>query len=210
MSTPERQTPRERRRRHEHERQAVVFGLIIAVLAVIAVGALAVYTGAVDPPFDKQFFAKDDARSQVQQPCIPDDTKPVPYEKVKVDVLNASGEIGVAKITGNMLTERGFTVVSLGNATQKLDYIEISSNKKTLAAAYTVAAQFDSPVIALDDRKAGTVSVTVGSDFQGMIDDDDVGLTADSTLKSVKGCVPVDEITPEHVPTPTPSATKAG
>ena len=36
-----------------HERQAVVFGLLIAALAVVGLGALAVYTGAIDAPFDR-------------------------------------------------------------------------------------------------------------------------------------------------------------
>ncbi|MEK8227446.1 hypothetical protein NKG05_17085 [Oerskovia sp. M15] len=33
-----------------HERQAVVFGLLVAFLAITGIGALAVYTGAVDAP----------------------------------------------------------------------------------------------------------------------------------------------------------------
>ncbi|BDZ42512.1 hypothetical protein GCM10025865_18110 [Paraoerskovia sediminicola] len=205
MSTPERQSARARRRRHEHERQAVVFGVIIAGLAVVGVGALAVYTGAVDSPFDEPFYAPASDQSKLAVPCVPDETMPVPYADVHVNVLNASGDVGIARITGDLLTDRGFTVDSLGNADETLDFIEIATNAEGLPAAYTLAAQFETPAVVLDDRAEPTVDVLVGSGFSGLVEEESVGLEADTPLVNLAGCVPVDEITPRHLPTPEPT-----
>ena len=44
------------RRRHMRERQAVVFGVLLAALAVIGLGAAAVYTGSLSLPFVEEEF----------------------------------------------------------------------------------------------------------------------------------------------------------
>ena len=92
MSTPD-QAKRERaaRRRHKQERQAVIFGVLIAFLAVSGLAAAAVYTGAIDPPFERGFTAKESEDDKLTpQPCLAADTLPVPYSSVTVRVLNAT------------------------------------------------------------------------------------------------------------------------
>lgn len=207
MTTPHQPTPRDRRRRHEHERQALVFGILVAILAVIGVGSLAVYTGAVDSPFDRGFTTTTQSKTTLQQPCIPADTMPAPYKSVSITVLNASGRPNLASITGDMLVDRGFAVSEVGNA-DELPYTLVTSNAAGLAAAYTVAAQFNNTAVVLDDRPEPTVEVSVGKSFEGLIAEDDITLESDVPLESPETCTPVDDITPRKSPAPAPEPTE--
>ncbi|WP_083371705.1 LytR C-terminal domain-containing protein [Paraoerskovia marina] len=216
MTTPQQPTARDRRRRREHERQALVFGILIAILAVIGVGSLAVYTGAVESPFNRGFTTIGESKDTLQQPCVPDETMPVSYKSVSVTVLNASGRTGIATITGDMLVDRGFQVAEVGNAldengnAEELPYTLVSSNAAGLAAAYTVAAQLTNSAVVLDDRPEPTVDVRVGANFDGLIPEDEVTLEADVPLTSPDQCTDVEDITPRHSPEPEPEATEEG
>ncbi len=55
---PDRDRERVLRRRHRRERQAVVFGLLIAALAVGALGAIAIFTGGIEAPFSRPFTTR--------------------------------------------------------------------------------------------------------------------------------------------------------
>ncbi|GII97819.1 LytR cell envelope-related transcriptional attenuator [Sediminihabitans luteus] len=186
-----------------------MFGVIIALLAVVGVGALAVYTGAIKSPFEREFYTAPSAIDSAVVVCPPEDALPVPYPDVKVEVVNASDRLGLAGIVGDVLADRGFDVVDVSNASQSLDYVEISTNVEGLAAAYTLAAQFEESAVVLDDRAEPTVSVAIGGDFEEFVPEDVVPLEAKTPLVAPAGCHPADAITPRHVPTPTPTASEA-
>src|SRR5690554_4843652 len=117
MTTPDDvRDARALRRRHKHERQAVIFGVLIASLAVTGLTAVAVYTGTIDPPFDRGFSTKGVKEDPVlAQPCLPEGTLPVAYSAIPLNVLNATDQGGLASVTADALVERGFVVASTGN-----------------------------------------------------------------------------------------------
>ncbi|GAA1858867.1 LytR C-terminal domain-containing protein [Myceligenerans crystallogenes] len=193
------------RRKHEHERQAVVFGVIIAFLAVCGIFALAMFTGSLVGPFQREFTVVGvSQQEEVPAPCLPevegqpDGALPLPYANVKVNALNASTSQGVAKAFETVLVERGFTVLELGDASVKLEASELRFGKKGIVAAYTLAAQFPSSRLVLDDRTGETVDLLVGEEFDKPLDVEDVEIAADEPLTNAENCVPASEITPKE------------
>ncbi|MBD5786080.1 LytR C-terminal domain-containing protein [Cellulosimicrobium terreum] len=197
-----------------HERQAVVFGLLIAILAVLGLGALAVYTGAIDAPFDRALSTPEveaDPLADVKVPCLAEDTLPVAARKVHVNILNASGSSApLASTNQSLLVERSFTVDSIGNAPD-LDDVEgpdavsrtqIHFGVDGIAAAYTLAAHYPNPGLVLDDREGASVDLYIGEDYVNLVDPELVGLDPDVPLENPEGCVPLDEVTPTPSPTP--------
>ena len=76
MTDPDR--ARALRRRHVHERQAVIFGILLAILAVAGVSAAAIYTGNLSVPFFARGFSSKPTPSVTFQPapCPPQGALP--------------------------------------------------------------------------------------------------------------------------------------
>ena len=208
------------RRRRMHERQAVVFGLLIAALAVTGLGALAVYTGAVDAPFDRPFSSPEvvDDLADVDVPCLPEGTLPVASGDVHVTVLNASGrEEPFAGINADILAERGFAIDGKGNAPDvdgddkpdSVSQTQIHFGAAGLAQAYTLAAHYPEPGLVLDAREDASVTLYIGADFDDLVDQELVGLASDVPLESRPGCVALDQVSPRPLPV-TPAEEGAG
>ncbi len=213
MTSPGLDQARLERRRREHERQAVVFGVLIAFLAVCGIFALAVYSGAMSSPFNRPFNTVGVAEQETYPvPCLPavkgqpDGALPVAYSDVRIRVLNASGEgptgigqTGLADAYRNALTERGFEVTEATNAAKNLTYSELRFGKGGIVAAYTVAAHLPDVRLVLDDRKSKdrTVDLLIGSEFEAPLDIADVSISADSPLTNAEGCAPTSEIDPQ-------------
>lgn len=210
MTTPDDvQRARTQRRRRKHERQALIFGLLIAFLAVSGLAAAAIYTGAVTAPFDRGFSTEEAVRDQVAtQPCLPDGTLPVPYRDVTLKVLNATERSGLAAQVSAVLTSRGFVVSATKTQEAKLTDVRISFGTQGLAAAYTVAAQFPKANLLYDAREDASVDVALGASFTDLVPTEEIVLAPDTPMTSVDGCRSLDSITPE--PLPTPSATTDG
>jgi hypothetical protein len=201
------------RRRREHERQAVVFGVLIAFLAVCGIFALAVYSGAISSPFNRPFTTIGvSAQTAHPAPCLPavkgqpDGALPIPYSDIRIRVLNASGEgpegAGQAGLGGayeTALAERGFVISGVANAEKNVTYSELRFGRNGIVAAYTVAAHFPEIRLVLDDRKDKdrTVDLLVGSEYEAPLDVADVGIAADTPLTNVEGCVPAADIEPQ-------------
>ena len=198
-----------------HERQAVIFGLLVAFLVITGIGALAVYTGAVDAPFNKGFTSLqvDGELAVGKYPCQREGPRHVAYADVQVRVFNGTGKGGLGAANQEILTNRGFTVVLLGdledtagkNITQ--DATQISYGLAGVAQAYTLAAHYPSPILVLDDRADATVDVVLGKNFENLVDEELVGLDGAVPLESRKDCVAVETLTPRaaYVP-PVPAA----
>jgi hypothetical protein len=193
------------RRRREHERQAVVFGVLIAFLAVCGIFALAVYSGAISSPFNRPFTTVGvSAQKTYPVPCLPavegqpDGALPITYTQVKVLLLNASEESGLASAHETVLAERGFTILDTGNVPRPLQESEIRFGQKGTVQAYTLAAQFPTMRLVLDDRKGRAVDLLIGEDFDPPLSIEDVDVAADQPLRNAEGCVPLDSIEPEQ------------
>jgi LytR cell envelope-related transcriptional attenuator len=211
MSTPEEvKRARTQRLRRKHERQALIFGILIAALAVSGLGAAAIYAGVIDAPFNRDFTAQESKRDKVTaQPCIPTDTLPVPYTDIKVNVYNATTTTGLATTVSSALGSRDFKIDKTGNSTEMLAEVRISFGAAGLAAAYTVAAQFDSANFFYDNREDATVDVILGESFDALVAPEAVPLVSDIPMTSVESCVALDQITAEPFNSQTPEPTDA-
>jgi hypothetical protein len=192
--TSERPAPdlaRQRRRRHVHERQAVIFGVLLAGLGVAGLGAAAVYTGNLELPFLARGFSSPEPTglAAADSPCPPEGATPVPYG-------------------ASALAARGFVIGTQANASAQ-GYTGydgtalIQFGSQGVAAAYTVAAQIDSPLLVMDDRGDASVDVVVGSSYNALVAAADITLAADQPFAVPAGCVPLDQVTPVAMPTPT-------
>jgi hypothetical protein len=201
------------RRRRMHERQAVVFGLLIAALAVVGLGALAIFTGAVDAPFERALSSPEvtDDLAEVDVPCLPEGVLPVPSSQVQVNVLNASGtDEPLGRLNQDVLRSRDFVVLGTGNAPDldgdgepdEVARTQIHFGAAGVAQAYTLAAHYPEPGLVLDARQDATVDLYVGADFDDVVDPELVGLSAEVPLESRAGCVPIEQITPRALPVP--------
>lgn len=193
------------RRRREHERQAVVFGVLIAFLAVCGIFALAVYSGAISSPFNRPFTTVGVSEQKTYPvPCLPevsgqpDGALPVAYPDIEVRLLNATTESGLAGAHETVLAERGFTIKSTDNVSLSLQESEIRFGRNGIVQAYTLAAQFPTMRLVLDDRPGHLVDLLIGEDFDSPLDVEEVDVAADQPLQNVEGCVSVDDIDPEQ------------
>jgi hypothetical protein len=212
MSTerPQPDLARQRRRRHVHERQAVIFGVLLAGLGVSALGAAAVYTGNLELPFLSRDFSSPapTGLAAADSPCPPEGATPVPYGEILVNVYNGTSRVGLAGDTADSLAARGFSIGTQANASasgyESFDgTARIQFGTAGVAAAYTLAAQFDSPLLVLDTREDATVDVVIGSGYNALVAAADVTLVADQPFATPEGCVPLDQVTPVAVATPT-------
>lgn len=205
MTTPGNDQARVERRRREHERQAVVFGVLIAFLAVCGIFALAVFSGAISSPFDRPFTTVG-ASDQKTYPvaCLPavegqpDGALPMAYSEIKVRVLNATdGQLGIGSAHETVLGDRGFEIMEVGNVPVVLAESEVRFGLTGIVQAYELAAQFPKMRLVLDDRGGPAVDLLIGENYDAPLDVKDVDVAADQPLRNAEGCVPADTITPE-------------
>ena len=139
------------RRRHKHERQAVVFGLLIALMVVAGLGALAIYTDTIDSPFSEPIITPEPASASIAPACLPvqekwpDGAPPVKYSDVHVRIYNAADySFNLAGANADVLTERGFDVRDTGDFVYEIEgRSEIRYGLLGVRQAYTLAAQYE-------------------------------------------------------------------
>lgn len=193
------------RRRHMHERQAVVFGVLLAGLSVAGLGAAALYTDTLSLPFlEREFSAKPTQDTQaVRTYCPPEGALPVPAGQITVDVYNGAGVAGLAGTTATQLTERGFIIGVTDNAPATLTGVaRIIYGAAGSAAAYTLAAYVPDAVLQNDSRETPVVDLIVGSQYAGLVPAAEVVLDPAAPLVGPEGCIPFAELT-----APVPAAT---
>lgn len=198
---------RKLRRRHMHERQAVIFGVLLAFLALAFVTAAAVYTGRLDLPWDREFTSEPTpTASHNPEPCPPVGALPVAANEITVNVYNGAGISGLARTTGAALTERGFVVATTANATPYTGTARINFGYTGVAQAYTLAAQIDDVELQLDGRQDASVDVTLGEAFLAIKAPENVGLDPAVPLTGQPGCIPYETLIPPTTPTAAPPA----
>lgn len=190
------------RRRREHERQTVIFGVLIAALAVAGLGGVAAYTGNLSLPGSSDFVSKEPEGVPVtwDEPCVPADKKPAGRAKIKVTVLNGTTRAALAVTVAEELADRGFAVEGTGNDARTPRQTLVTSGPSGLVQAYTVLARFPGARLVLDDRPGKSVDVTLGAEFTSITPEDEVALDPKTPLTSVAGCVDPAQITPQPAP----------
>ncbi|WP_149205065.1 LytR C-terminal domain-containing protein [Actinotalea subterranea] len=209
MTAPDRD--RNLRRRHMHERQAVVFGSLVAALAVAALASAAVYTGALSVPFLERDFTSPSPEptgpNLPDPPCPPEGTLPVAANAIQVSVFNGAGRSGLAAETSTALAGRGFVVLAADNYPARITTTaQITFGEAGIAAGYTMAAYVDGATLVMDKRADATVDLVVGEAFTGLTDPAAVALDPATALTGVEGCVPLETARENALPAATPTA----
>ncbi|HEY0119493.1 MAG TPA: LytR C-terminal domain-containing protein [Cellulomonas sp.] len=179
-----------------HERQSVIFGVLLAFLALAFVAAAAVYTGNLNLPWASRSFTSKPTPSVThnQAVCPPDGALPVAAGSITVNVYNGAGTSGLAKTTGDALTQRGFVVASMSNAISSYSgTARISFGVKGIAQAYTLAGYVDGAEMQVDTRQDASVDITLGTQFLAIKAADKVALDPKKPLAGPPGCVPYSQ-----------------
>jgi len=107
--------------------------------------------------------------SDASDPAV---TAPAPQARLKVEVLNGSGERGAARVVGDLLLARGYDVVATDNAdhfdypvTHVLDRSDLGVSVREVAAAIGV----DSVAVAVDSEMRLDATVILGHDWRKRI-----------------------------------------
>ena len=191
-----------------HERQAVIFGVLLAALALAGLGAAAVFTGSLNLPVFAREFAAEPSPTATQDPypCPPAGALPVAYGQISVKVFNATSRVGLAGATAASLAELGFVIVTKENALATYDgKARIIFGTAGVAQAYTLAAHVDGAVLVLDARTDATVDLALGAEFAELNPIDKVVLDPAVPLVAPEGCTPFDQAVAPAV-TETPAA----
>lgn len=213
MSTPENnapapqhlpgphKSPRQIYRETMARRQMRIFSIIIVfLLAALALAALTL-TGIIPTPFGNEFSKKIDYAEMGDTPCPTEDARPVSVAGAQLQVLNASSVSGLAGSVAGTLEEMGYGIALVDNASDPfMGNVQLDVGPASVDLAYTIARYFEAPVrIKLRELPIGTVSITLGKGFQGLLPADDLTALATSTsrLQPLRECLPVD---PKSVP----------
>lgn len=199
---------RQLRRRHMHERQAVIFGVLLAGLALVGLASAAVYTGNLDLPGLDRAIAQAPSPTVTQKPypCPPVGAMPAAYATVVVNVNNGTTRTGLAAATAADLASRGFTVGSTDTVEGVDGVARISFGKNGVTQAYTLLAQFDGATMLALGGEDATVNVALGDKFDGLKPVEEVTLDPAVPLVPPAGCTPYEEFaSTAQTPAPTPS-----
>ncbi|MGP7959512.1 LytR C-terminal domain-containing protein [Sanguibacter sp. A247] len=190
------------RRRREHERQTVIFGVLIAALAIAGLTGVAAFTGNFSLPGSSDFVSKEPEGTLItwDEPCAPPKKKPAGRAKIKVTVLNGTTRAALATTVAEDLLDRGFAVEGSGNDERRPRQTLITSGPSGIVQAYTVRARFPGARLVLDDRPGKSVDVTIGAQFTTITPEEAVTLDPKAPVTSVEGCVDPAQITPQPAP----------
>ena len=194
-----------------HERQAVIFGVLLAALALAGLGAAAIFTGSLNLPVFARDFATEASTTAAQDPypCPPAGSMPVPASQITVKVFNATSRVGLAGATSAALAERGFVIGATENFSVTYDgTARIIFGTAGVPQAYTLAAHVDGAVLILDPRTDATVDLILGAEFPELKAMDTVKLDPAAPLVAPAGCTPFDEVVAPaaSAPAETPAA----
>lgn len=216
-------------KRRRRDRQIIIFGVLVVILAFVAFMAISVYEGRAASPISYAFVTNEsDADSEITLPCPPsgEDALPMTADQISFRTLNATEETGLARIFLEDLAGRSFVAVQATNWNQEYEGLaRITFGKKGLRQAYTIANQFPEYELVYDDRDSALVDIILGdaavnAELRPLYAPElrlDLELTAPGECRPIDILFPVpgparlpdDPLAPEPSPSPSVSATPA-
>lgn len=193
--------PRAEYRRRLVHRQTVVIGAILAVMAVLTVISLLIWSGLVPAPYDPGFSVAEKETPQVAQPCPPADATTVEISSVPVNVYNGTDTAGLAGDVSKQLTDAGLTVANTADWPRG-DYagdVLLTTSPAGVVGAYSLARAFTGTVLVTIDETAkaddATVSVVLGSEYKNsLLSTEEIGhLAAGEPITAPAQCVPATQ-----------------
>jgi hypothetical protein len=147
------------------------------------------------------------AQDQYKLPCLepitaPDGTVentiyPAQSANISLRVLNATGLSGFGNAVAASLKIRGFSVIGADTFAGHTNDTQIRFGENAIREAYTLADNFYSPVLIMDDRDDGLIDVVIGRTFTDLKDIDLVGTqNTSNALVSMPKCVAPADVKP--------------
>lgn len=186
---------REEYSRRLAQRQTVIFGSIVGVLAVLFLAALLFWSGLIPFPYQREFSKAPDPNALII-PCLSESGSedPVDLSTVQADVYNSTTQAGLAATVGENLSTLGVQVGYVGNWGSSVPFKEaarIQTGKEGIAAAYSLQPYIkDSVVQYKADMVGAKIAVVVGESFSGLLSVDDVAQKTGGKIKNADNCVP--------------------
>ena len=187
--------PRAAYRRRLQHRQTTVIGGTLAIMAIVTVVCLMIWTGMLPTP-DPGFSEKEKPTAEAQ-PCPPADAVTTEIVSIPVNVYNGTDSAGLASTVADVLTDAGMTVGATTDwprGTYDGDVL-ITSSQAGLTNAYTLSRAFSGTVTVRIDENTDaadtTVSVVLGSEYEHTIlTAGEIGqLAAGQPITAPAGCV---------------------
>ncbi|WP_170299681.1 LytR C-terminal domain-containing protein [Boudabousia tangfeifanii] len=144
------QNPRALYRSALEKKRTTTFLVLFGWLAVVLVVGFLFATGAIKAPYDPPFSHGAIKPTYYTTPCLADDAKPVSPNQVKVRVLNATDQRGLATKVGDALTAGGFVVTKVGNAAAEVEgAADIRTSIYSISEAYELQRMVPDAAITL-------------------------------------------------------------
>lgn len=185
-------TRRQRYLENRQRKQNLTFSITASVMAVLVIISLLVLMGIVKMPFSDKFSAGVTYAATGDVPCPSTGATPVDAKQITVKVLNATNQQGLATTVTKMLTTVGYKAEDPGNATSEYaGAVEIDAGPNAVDRAYTVARLFPESRVILTDTTDTTVTVIIGTFYDGVQSDEEAKKTAAGTgaLQGLTGCL---------------------
>ncbi|MDD7385201.1 MAG: LytR C-terminal domain-containing protein [Actinomycetaceae bacterium] len=182
---------RERYQRRIQQRQTIIFGSMAALLIIMLVAALLVWSGIVPAPITRN-FSEGSTRTNLNTPCIAAGTKPVEPAEITVNVYNSTSRAGLAESVSAELKGRKIIVGKTGNwSGQNLaEPARFIVGAQGVAAAYTLAQYVPDSVIEYSpDEASATVTMVLGAGYESLMTADQMkAANPDGVLTPIEGC----------------------
>jgi hypothetical protein len=196
------------RRRHLLWRQTAVYGTLTAAVVFVAVMAVGMWRGDLDPVLQTDFKVKPSETADplpIPCPAGPDAAYLQP-SAVVVQVLNGSGQTGAAQAAAAVLAGHGFPSPQFGNGSPYDGIVMVVSGVTGVNGAYTVL-QFapEGSVVVLDRREDATVDLILGSRYKELPGEDAITYDPAAVIEPQEGCREASVLL-EILPTPKPEA----
>lgn len=149
----------------------MIFGLLIALLAIMALLAWLMYTKVIPSPFVRDFTEADTVETSQELACPPADAVTVDLAGVSANVFNSTDRSGLASSVSATLQELGVTVGQSGNWPDLiLGDGQIQAGPSGIVNAYTLAQLFPGMPVHLDSREDASADVILGYEYAEMSD----------------------------------------
>jgi hypothetical protein len=207
-------------KRHLVVRQAAIIGSLAAVMVVIGVAAIGIYSGRLPDPFSSKFSSASPTQLTVAPPPCPVDPDakyPAPVG-ITINVLNSTDKQGAAGAAAQALRAYEFTTSAESTSVPYAGSVRLVAGLNGLANAYTVLLYAPQDAeLTLDLREDATVDLIIGAEYKGLPKLEMNPFDPDKVLVQLPSCEDAGDIAkrlqdaqtkPSSTPTEQPPATE--
>lgn len=179
-------------RKRTQQRQTVIFGSIIAVMAIFLVLGTLVWSGLLPFPLNRDFTQPPDEQAIV---CPVEGAAPPDPTTITVVVFNATNQTGLAGSIGTSLAASGVVVNETANWSGEdlTEPVSLYASPAGVNTAYALRAYFPDAAVHVDPNLTSeVVEVVLGTGYTTMVEtptEEQFTLA----MEPLPGCIPLEE-----------------